>query len=74
MRRGLRTILAFGILLPVVLVVNVAPVGATSSHNSDSKYEHIFYTELPTPAFPTTSLQFLAISSTFGMIVKRELV
>jgi phospholipase C len=43
MRRVLRTMVALGILLSAVLVVNVAPVGATSSHGSDSKYKHIFY-------------------------------
>ncbi|HXZ06233.1 MAG TPA: alkaline phosphatase family protein [Ktedonobacteraceae bacterium] len=43
MRRVLRTFAAFGILLSVALVVNVAPAGATSSHSSDSRYKHIFY-------------------------------
>lgn len=46
MRRVLRTIVALGILLSVVLVVNVAPADATSSHNSDSRYKHIFYIEM----------------------------
>ena len=46
MRRVLRTIVALGILLSVVLVVNVAPAGATSSHSSDSSYKHIFYIEM----------------------------
>jgi hypothetical protein len=46
MRLVLRTIVAFGILLSVVLVVNVAPAGATSSHRDDSRYKHIFYIEM----------------------------
>ena len=43
MRRVLRTFVALGILFSVVLVLNVAPAGATSSHSSNSKFEHIFY-------------------------------
>jgi phosphatidylinositol-3-phosphatase len=43
MRRVLRTFTALGILLSVVLVMNVAPAGATSSHSNKSRFEHIFY-------------------------------
>lgn len=43
MQRVFRTFVTLGILLSVVLVVNVAPAGATSSHRNSSKYEHIFY-------------------------------
>lgn len=46
MRRVFRTIVALGILLSVVLVVNVAPAGATTSHQSDSRFQHIFYIEM----------------------------
>lgn len=46
MRRVFRIIVALGILLSVVLVVNVAPAGATSSHQSDSRFQHIFYIEM----------------------------
>jgi len=43
MRRVLRTFVALGILFSVGLVLNAAPAGATSSHSSNSKFEHIFY-------------------------------
>jgi hypothetical protein len=43
MRRILRTFVALGILFSVVLVLNVAPAGATSSQRGNSKFEHIFY-------------------------------
>ena len=43
MRSVLRTFVVLGILSSVVLILNVAPVSAKSSHDNDSRFKHIFY-------------------------------
>ena len=43
MRRILRTIMVLGMLIPVVLIVNITPASAASSHDNAAGFEHIFY-------------------------------
>ncbi len=43
MRRILGVLVALSFLLSLVFVVQVTPVGATSSTQGSSKFDHIFY-------------------------------